>query len=105
MWHIPVAVKLLGSNNVAIIDNNRTRLEAVARKFNLSSFATELSGIKIALDAAIVGAPPQFHPVIARTAFASGLDVLCEKPLANSSKECAAMLEAANAARKLLAVC
>jgi predicted dehydrogenase len=105
MWHIPVAVKLLGSNNVAIIDTNRTRLEAVAEKFNLSSFAEELSGIKIALDAAIIGAPPQFHPIIARTAFASGLDVLCEKPLANCSKECAAMLEAAHSARKVLAVC
>jgi predicted dehydrogenase len=105
MWHIPVAVKLLGANNVAIVDSNRIRLEAVAQKFNVLSLAHELSGIKIALDAAIIGAPPQFHPVIAKTAFATGLEVLCEKPLANSSQECAAMLEAADAADKLLAVC
>ena len=44
------------------------------------------------------------HRALAEQAFAAGLHVLCEKPLANSSTDCKIILEAARQAKRVLAV-
>ena len=52
---------------------------------------------------AIIATPPNFHREHAEAAFAAGLDVLCEKPLAPSATQGAAMVAAAEGAGRLLA--
>ncbi len=52
---------------------------------------------------AIIASPPKFHRAQAETAFAAGLDVLCEKPLAADVADGEAMVAAAARTGRLLA--
>jgi predicted dehydrogenase len=52
----------------------------------------------------ILATPPHVRLKLARQAFAYGLHVLCEKPLANSADQCRQMIAAAQAAQRTLAV-
>jgi predicted dehydrogenase len=52
---------------------------------------------------AIIATPPRFHAVQTEAAFAAGLHVLCEKPLAATSLEAERMIAAAARADRVLA--
>jgi predicted dehydrogenase len=52
----------------------------------------------------ILATPPHVRSELAREALAHGLHVLCEKPLANSARECRQMIAHAQAAGRTLAV-
>lgn len=54
------------------------------------------------LDFVDISTPPCDHAAIAHLAFDAGLHVLCEKPLATSSQDAAAMLAHAASARRVL---
>lgn len=105
LWHIPAAVALLGKENISLVDSDVSRAEIVAKRFGIASRSTALSELKASLDAVLIAAPPKVHLEVAEKAFASGLHVLCEKPLANSVKECESMLRAARASGRTLGVC
>ena len=104
-WHIPAAIDLLGASGVSIVDSNEARLEAMATKFSINSFALSLSELKCSLDAVLIASPPQAHLKIAEEAFRRRLPVLCEKPLANTSAECEAIIAASKASGLSLGVC
>lgn len=57
------------------------------------------------LDFVDIATPPSDHAALAIAALARGLHVLCEKPLATSSIEAAAMIEAARLHRRVLFPC
>ena len=105
MFHIPAALELLGSENVVLVDNNTSRLKKTASKFGILSTAPNLQYIKSSLDAVVIATPPHTHPSIAEEAFELGFNVLCEKPLANSTAECSEIIQIAQSNRKMLAVC
>jgi predicted dehydrogenase len=52
----------------------------------------------------LVLTPPALHCAQTLTALAHGSHVLCEKPMANSSAECARMIDAATATKRVLAI-
>jgi predicted dehydrogenase len=52
-------------------------------------------------DIVVIATPPRLHAEIAARAFAAGAHVLCEKPLAMTRAEAAAMAEAAGRARRV----
>lgn len=47
------------------------------------------------IDAVVIAAPPQWHPLISIAACEAGKDVYCEKPMSRYPAECRAMLKAA----------
>jgi predicted dehydrogenase len=55
------------------------------------------------VDAVVVSTPPSVHTEMCVAALEAGKHVLCEKPLARTPEECRAMVEAAEAAGRLLA--
>ena len=56
------------------------------------------------IDLAIIASPPRFHAEQAIVLLRAGLAVLCEKPMATTVVEAEAMIEAARAARRPLAI-
>ncbi len=104
MFHIPTAVQLVGAANVSLVDSDSERLETIAETFGISSIAPDLCQLDADLHAALVATPPHTHACLAEAAFAQGLHVLCEKPLANTSADCRKILAASQESRKVLAV-
>jgi predicted dehydrogenase len=104
MGHIPAACALDKVQLVGLVDPDIQRAEALAARFRIPRIAEALDDLKADVDAVILSTPPHIRPALAHEAFSAGLHVLCEKPLANSSAECAAMLAAAERSNRRLAV-
>src|SRR5687768_14347435 len=68
----------------------------------LFSDGKELAG-QTDVDAVIVSTPPNSHEVLGRACLAAGKHVMIEKPLAPTVEACAALLEAAAAAKRTIA--
>ncbi|MFN8593860.1 MAG: Gfo/Idh/MocA family oxidoreductase [Thermomicrobiales bacterium] len=77
-------------------------LELGSRPLVCSSLSEALA--KTAIDALDITTAPALHPVLASEAFAAGLHVLVEKPIALTVRAGQAMVEAARGAGRVLAV-
>lgn len=64
-----------------------------------------LAAERRSLDLLDIAVPPAAHAAVAHAAFDAGLHVLCEKPLAVSTREAVLLLEHAKAARRVLFPC
>jgi len=102
--HIPAACKLDKVKLVGLVDNDRTQAEKLAERFGVPKALASLTEVAHEIDAVVLSTPPHIRPLLAEQAFSAGLHVLCEKPLANSSAECQAILSAAKRANRVLAV-
>jgi predicted dehydrogenase len=102
--HIPASKRAPGVQLVALIDNDGERARQFAKKFGVHIHASNIEDLRGKVDAVVIATPPQSHRALAEQAFGLGLHVLCEKPLATSSADAQAMVEAAEQAGKLLAV-
>ena len=97
--------RLAGSRLVSVTDQD----PALARKLSETCGAVVDSDWRSLvsrkdLDAVIVSTPPSLHAEICVGALETGKHVLCEKPLARTTPECARILEAAHRSHRLLAV-
>lgn len=103
--HIPAALSASHLDLVALADSNSERLERVADSFGLSCFATtrplDLVG---RVDAVVLALPNHLHYPVGRELLTAGLHVLCEKPLANSTRDANRLCELAAARERVLAV-
>lgn len=81
---------------VAVVDPSLGRAEAMAGKIGAKAFASvdELIAAEVA-DTAHVLTPPPFHKMVAEPLLEAGIDVLLEKPMAETSEDCQALLDAA----------
>jgi predicted dehydrogenase len=102
--HIPAACRLDKLKLVGLVDNDRAQAEKLAERFGVPKALTSLAEVAHEVDAAILSTPPHIRPLLAEQAFSAGLHVLCEKPLANTSAECQAIISAAKRANRVLAV-
>lgn len=102
--HLPVAAGCPQATVAALIDPNERRTKELADRFGVSRIASNLEQVTGELDAVILATPPHLRVDLARRAFAAGLHVLCEKPLANSAAECDQIIDAARRAECVLAV-
>ncbi|MCW2954365.1 MAG: hypothetical protein JWQ48_3535 [Conexibacter sp.] len=90
---------------LAVVDGDVERARALAAEVGGAGYATLADALAAtALDAAVIATPTHTHRDLAVEAFAAGLHVLCEKPMALTAAECDAMSEAAQAAGRVLQI-
>jgi predicted dehydrogenase len=88
---------------VAVVDPAAPARTALAGELGARACPTLREGLAAGAVLALIATPPKFHREQAEAAFAAGLDVLCEKPLAPGSAEGEAMVAAAHRTGRLLA--
>lgn len=90
---------------VGVVDRDRARAEAMARKAGAPYAGTSLAEDWVAEAAAVtVGAPPLVHADLAGSALERGLHCLCEKPLALPAGAARDLAARAREAGRVLAV-
>ena len=82
--HVRVIAGLPDVELVAVVDSDLARAGQLAREYGSTAFAS-IDGLAAALDAAIVATPTVTHEEVAAQLLESGIDVLVEKPIAQSS--------------------
>jgi predicted dehydrogenase len=93
---------------VAVADLCPARLDLARKALPKARFYADFKTLletEKEIDIVDIAAPPYAHAEIALAALASGAHVLCEKPLAMSTKEAGRMLQAAQNARRVLFPC
>jgi predicted dehydrogenase len=90
----------------AIIDSDFARAQAAAQEYGTRAFASveEMMGAGLAIQAASVAVHTVAHAAVARTLMHAGVDVLIEKPLAQSLAEADEILAIARTAGRILQV-
>src|SRR3954469_12223122 len=104
--HLPVLAKMRGAQLVAICDNDRPKARGLADRFGIPDALTDIEDLLEIddLDAVVVATPNHLHEPHVLSALAAGVDVLCERPLALTSKGVERILSAANRADRKVVV-
>jgi predicted dehydrogenase len=106
MAHLPVLSKMRGVDIVALCDIDRAKARALADRFDVPNVYVDLEDLFSAgeLDAVVISTPSLLHQPYVLEAIASGVDVLCERPLALTTRGVQVILEAAEAAARKVIV-
>jgi predicted dehydrogenase len=98
-----VASTLVGVDLVAVVDEDREQSEKLAVAFGATAVSgvAELAGL---VDAAVVATPTEFHAPVAHELITAGVDVLVEKPIAPDVETARRLVDAADAAGRVLMV-
>jgi len=89
---------------LAVCDVNQERVDTVAADYSIPFSTTNFEDVFEHVDAVTICTPNKFHAEIAIAALNAGVHVLCEKPMAMTTKECEAMIEASEKADKILMI-
>lgn len=100
--HLPVTAKLRGAQLVALCDNDGPKARALAERFGVPDVFTDMQDLLEfdEVDAVIVATPNHLHEPHVLSAISAGVDVLCERPLALSSRGVERILTAARKANR-----
>lgn len=98
------AIWAAGGKIVAIQSADRDRAEAFASEFKLPLAVTDIESAVAGADAVYVSSTNNLHCAQTLIALAAGCHVLCEKPIAANLDDALAMITAARAAGRVLAV-
>ncbi len=87
--HLPIISKLKNASILAVAELNKTRLNAIADKFNIEKRFTDYKQMLALedLEAIIIATPTHTHLEIATDCIKAGKDVLIEKPIARNYEE------------------
>jgi predicted dehydrogenase len=104
--HLEQYKQIEGVEIAAVCDLDPARAESAARDFGAARQATDYRVLLAGdpLDLVSVCTMPDTHRAMATLALQAGANVICEKPMALNAAEAAAMVEAAEAGRRLLTV-
>jgi predicted dehydrogenase len=94
-----------GVQLIALCDNDRPKARALADRFDIPDAYTDIEDLLEAdrLDAVVVATPNHLHEPHVLSAIASGVDVLCERPMALTLRGTERIINAAaRAGRKVL---
>src|SRR4051812_22946669 len=96
--HLPVLAKMRGVTLVAVCDNDRPKARALADRFAIPDAVTDIEDLleMDELDAVVVATPNHLHEPHVLSALAAGVDVVCERPLALTTKGVERILSAAH---------
>src|SRR5581483_6253338 len=95
--HLPVLSKMRGAQLVAVCDNDRPNARALADRFGIPDTYTDIEDLLEAddVDAVVVATPNHLHEPHVLSALAAKRHVLCERPLALTSRGVERILAAA----------
>ncbi|WP_028783810.1 Gfo/Idh/MocA family protein [Thalassobacillus devorans] len=103
--HIPAFKSLSDQVEItAIQDVNVTRARQVAEEFEIPQVFEDYGTLFEHVDAVSICTPNKFHAEISIAALEAGVHVLCEKPMAMTTEEGKAMVEAAKKNERLLSI-
>jgi len=102
--HIPALKRLEGVEIVALCDRDPEKAARVAQKFGVPQSSERFDDLLAndELDAVDLCTPNFLHAPMATAALEAGKHVLCERPLARSAEEAAAMTRAAKKSDRVL---
>ncbi len=89
--HLPAAMRCNGLHVTTLVDSNLERAQSLAAQFGVNHVGRTVAEIAEAADAALIVTPPHVRVEVVAEAFAHGLHVLSEKPLANTVADCEAL--------------
>ena len=104
--HLPSLAKLKGAELAALCDNDGAKARALADRFGIPDVFTDLEealGYE-QLDAVVIATPNHLHEPHVLSALAAGCHVLCERPLALSTRGVERILAAAQRADRSVLV-
>lgn len=106
MAHLPVLSRMRGVRVAALCDIDRAKARALADRFDVPDVYVDLEELFDAgdLDAVVISTPSHLHQPYALEAIAAGVDVLCERPLALTTRGVQAIIEAADRAGRKVVV-
>ncbi|MGQ0713610.1 MAG: Gfo/Idh/MocA family protein [Gemmatimonadaceae bacterium] len=95
--HIPVLSKMRGAQLVALCDNDRPKARSLADRFGVPDVFTDIEDLLEfdELDAVVISTPNHLHEPHVLSALQAGVHVLCERPLAMTSRGIERILAAA----------
>jgi len=101
--HVRVLRHLAGVELAGICDTNQERAAALAAEYSCPIFPS-VDALLGKVDAAVVATPTSTHAEIARSLLEAGIDVLVEKPIAQTSADGQALAELAERTGRILQV-
>ncbi len=103
--HLPALAGVSGAICVGACDPDAARRERAASKFSVPTFASFDEMMTAAKpEVVIIATPPDTHADYALRSLARGAHVLCEKPFVSSLAEADAIIAAAQAAHRMVAL-
>jgi predicted dehydrogenase len=104
-YHLPALARHAARlKEIVLVDSDVSRAHALAATLPGARVAASYEHVCEDIDAAIIATPPWLHYQIAMPLLSRGIHVLCEKPLAESAADAAAMIEQAERAGAHLCV-
>ena len=104
--HLPAISRAKGVHLVALCDNDRAKARSLADRFDIPDVFTDIEELLDSdeLDAVVVATPNHLHEPHVLAALAAKLHVLCERPLALTSRGVERILAAAQRADRKVVV-
>jgi UDP-N-acetylglucosamine 3-dehydrogenase len=102
--HVRNYSEMEGVELVGISDVDQKRVEAMAAQFKTKAFTDYKKMLAEGLDAVSVVVPTKLHKQVVLDAFEAGMNVLVEKPIADTTENADLMIAAAKRAGKILMV-
>ncbi|HEX4954579.1 MAG TPA: Gfo/Idh/MocA family oxidoreductase [Thermoanaerobaculia bacterium] len=87
-----------------LVDRDEARARALATRYEVPATSGDASAVAAHAEAAVLALPNHLHAPVAIDLLRQGIHVLVEKPMAISTTECDAMIEAAEASGAVLAL-
>jgi len=105
--HAPAFRAVDGYDLVALCSRNASRVSAAGERLGITDTSTDWRDFveRDDLDLIVVASPVELHHDMTIAALRAGKHVLCEKPLAISAEQAAAMVRAADESGKATAAC
>jgi len=104
--HLPAISRAKGVHLVALCDNDRAKARSLADRFDIADVYTDIDELLESdeLDAVVVATPNHLHEPHVLRALAAKVHVLCERPLALTSRGVERILAAAQRADRKVVV-
>jgi predicted dehydrogenase len=103
--HLPALSRLRGAEVVALCDNDGPKAAALAERFGVPDVVTDIEDLlELDMDAVIVATPNHLHEPHVLSALRAGVNVLCERPVALTTRGVERILAAAERSGRKLVV-
>src|SRR5882762_9358968 len=93
--YLPAVAGLAGVCVTGLVDKNCARAQKLAAKHGIAQAVENVAKLRELPEAAIVALPHYLHAPVSIDLLQQGIQVLVEKPMAVSTKQCDAMIRAA----------